>query len=117
MLMLERLKYSGGVPIYEPGLDALIKDNVARGRLRFTTEVEASVAHGEVQFIAVGTPPDEDGSADLQYVLKAAANIGKYMTEYKVIVDKSTVPVGTAERVAAVVCPLLASTSYPTLNF
>jgi UDPglucose 6-dehydrogenase len=94
---------SGGVPIYEPGLDALIKDNVARGRLRFTTDVEASVAHGEVQFIAVGTPPDEDGSADLQYVLKAAENIGKYMTEYKVIVDKSTVPVGTAERVAAVV--------------
>jgi UDPglucose 6-dehydrogenase len=90
---------SGGVPIYEPGLESLIKDNVARGKLRFTTNIEESVAHGDIQFIAVGTPPDEDGSADLKYVLQAARNIGKYMTDYKVIVDKSTVPVGTAEQV------------------
>jgi UDPglucose 6-dehydrogenase len=95
---IEILK-SGGVPIYEPGLESLIKDNVARGKLRFTTNIEESVAHGDIQFIAVGTPPDEDGSADLKYVLQAARNIGKYMTDYKVIVDKSTVPVGTAEQV------------------
>ena len=90
---------AGGVPIYEPGLEALIKSNVAAGRLRFTTEIEESVAHGLVQMIAVGTPSGEDGSADLQYVLAAARNIGRAMTEYKVIVDKSTVPVGTADKV------------------
>lgn len=90
---------SGGVPIYEPGLDKLIQDNVARGTLKFTTDIEASVEHGDIQFIAVGTPPDEDGSADLQYVIAAARNIGRYMTERKIIVDKSTVPVGTAELV------------------
>ena len=89
----------GGVPIYEPGLDAIIKSNVAAGRLRFTTDIRESVAHGLVQMIAVGTPSGEDGSADLQYVLAAARNIGRSMTEYKVIVDKSTVPVGTAEKV------------------
>jgi UDPglucose 6-dehydrogenase len=89
----------GGVPIYEPGLEELIKNNVAAGRLRFTTDVAESVAHGLVQMIAVGTPSGEDGSADLQYVLAAARNIAKHMTEYKVIVDKSTVPVGTADRV------------------
>jgi UDPglucose 6-dehydrogenase len=86
---------TGGVPIYEPGLEDLIKQNVVKGRLRFTTDIEASVEHGDVQFIAVGTPPDEDGSADLQYVLAAARNIGKYATNHKIIVDKSTVPVGT----------------------
>ena len=75
--------------------------NVAAGRLRFTTDVAASVAHGELQFIAVGTPPDEDGSADLQYVLAAARNIGRHMNGYKVVVDKSTVPVGTADKVRA----------------
>ena len=91
---------SGGVPIYEPGLEKLIQDNVARGTLKFTTDIEASVAHGDIQFIAVGTPPDEDGSADLKYVIAAARNIGKYMTERKIIVDKSTVPVGTAELVS-----------------
>ena len=89
----------GGVPIYEPGLEDLIKSNVAAGRLRFTTDVAESVAHGLVQMIAVGTPSGEDGSADLQYVIAAARAIGRTMTEYKVIVDKSTVPVGTADKV------------------
>lgn len=90
---------SGGVPIYEPGLDALIHNNVAAGRLRFTTDVADSVAHGLVQMIAVGTPSGEDGSADLQYVIAAARAIAANMTEYKVIIDKSTVPVGTADKV------------------
>jgi UDPglucose 6-dehydrogenase len=90
---------NGGVPIFEPGLDALIKSNVERGKLRFTTNIEESVEHGDVQFIAVGTPPDEDGSADLKYVLHAAKNIGKHMLGYKVVVNKSTVPVGTGDRV------------------
>jgi UDPglucose 6-dehydrogenase len=89
----------GGVPIYEPGLEDVIKDNVASGRLRFTTDVAESVAHGLVQMIAVGTPSGEDGSADLQYVISAARAIGRGMNEYKVIVDKSTVPVGTADKV------------------
>ncbi|MYM65367.1 nucleotide sugar dehydrogenase [Pseudoduganella sp. FT55W] len=92
---------SGGIPIHEPGLEEVVARNRAAGRIQFSTDVAASVAHGEVQFIAVGTPPDEDGSADLQYVLAAARNIGKHMTGFKVIVDKSTVPVGTADRVTA----------------
>src|SRR3989339_895031 len=91
----------GGIPIHEPGLLEMVQSNVAAGRLHFTTSIEESVAFGKVQFIAVGTPPDDDGSADMQYVIAAARNIGKYMTEYKVIVDKSTVPVGTAEKVKA----------------
>ena len=90
---------NGGVPIYEPGLEEVIKSNIAAGRLRFTTDVAESVAHGLVQMIAVGTPSGEDGSADLQYVIAAARAIGQAMTEYKVIVDKSTVPVGTADKV------------------
>lgn len=90
---------SGQVPIYEPGLDDVIARNVAAGRLRFTTDVAESVAHGLIQMIAVGTPSGEDGSADLQYVVAAARAIGRVMTEYKVIVDKSTVPVGTADKV------------------
>lgn len=94
---------SGGVPIYEPGLDEVIHRNVEAKRLRFTTDIADSVAHGLVQMIAVGTPSGEDGSADLQYVLAAARNIARHMTEYKVIVDKSTVPVGTAENVRAAV--------------
>ena len=94
---------SGGIPIYEPGLEEMVKRNVSAGRLRFTTDVAASVKHGAVQFISVGTPPDEDGSADLQYVVAAARNIGKHMDDYKVVVDKSTVPVGTADRVRAAV--------------
>jgi len=92
---------NGGIPIHEPGLEEVVARNRAAGRLQFSTDVAASVAHGQLQFIAVGTPPDEDGSADLQYVLAAARNIGRHMTGYKVIVDKSTVPVGTADRVAA----------------
>jgi UDPglucose 6-dehydrogenase len=89
----------GGIPIFEPGLEALVRQNVAAGRLRFTTDVAASVAHGRLQFIAVGTPPDEDGSADLKYVLAAARAVGRHMDQFKVIVDKSTVPVGTGEKV------------------
>ena len=92
----------GEVPIHEPGLLELIRRNVAAGRLRFTSDVEHSVAFGTMQFIAVGTPPDEDGSADMQYVLAAARSIGKYMTGYKVVVNKSTVPVGTGDRVSDV---------------
>lgn len=94
---------SGGVPIHEPGLRELIQANVEAGRLTFTTDVAAAVAFGDIQFIAVGTPPDEDGSADLQYVLAAARNIGRHMTGFKVIVDKSTVPVGTASKVSAAI--------------
>jgi UDPglucose 6-dehydrogenase len=89
----------GGIPIYEPGLEAMVSRNVAAGRLRFTTDIEAAVAHGVIQFIAVGTPPDEDGSADLKYVVAAARNVGRHMADYKVVVDKSTVPVGTADKV------------------
>ena len=92
---------SGGIPIYEPGLEDMVKRNVEAGRLSFTTDIEASVAFGQIQFIAVGTPPDEDGSADLQYVVAAARNIGRHMTDYKLVVDKSTVPVGTADKVKA----------------
>src|SRR5450830_578909 len=93
----------GGIPIHEPGLEDVVARNRAAGRLHFSTDVAASVAHGDVQFIAVGTPPDEDGSADLQYVLAAARNIGLHMQGFKVIVDKSTVPVGTADKVHAAV--------------
>lgn len=98
-----RVLNEGGIPIYEPGLEAMVARNKAAGRLRFTTSVEEAVAFGAIQFIAVGTPPDEDGSADLQYVLAAARNIGRHMKEYKVVVDKSTVPVGTADKVRAAI--------------
>jgi UDPglucose 6-dehydrogenase len=94
---------AGGIPIYEPGLEQLVRHNAAAGRLRFTTDVEDSVAHGALQFIAVGTPADHDGSADLSYVLGAARSIGRSMDDYRVVVNKSTVPVGTAERVRAVI--------------
>jgi len=93
----------GGIPIHEPGLLEMVRRNVAAGRLKFTTDIKQAVDFGDVQFIAVGTPPDEDGSADLQYVVSAARNIGKYMTSYKVVVDKSTVPVGTADKVKAAI--------------
>lgn len=93
----------GGIPIFEPGLQEMVRRNVAAGRLHFTTDVEKAAHFGTIQFIAVGTPPDEDGSADMKYVTAAARNIGKYMTDYKVIVDKSTVPVGTADAVKAAV--------------
>jgi UDPglucose 6-dehydrogenase len=95
---IETLK-RGGVPIHEPGLEEMIRRNVSGGRLRFTTDIDAAVAHGTLQFIAVGTPSDEDGSADMQHVITAARNIGSRMVESKTIVDKSTVPVGTADRV------------------
>ena len=98
-----RILQEGGIPIHEPGLDAVVARNVKAGRLAFTTDVARSVAHGTLQFIAVGTPPDEDGSADLQYVVAAARNIGRLMTDYKVVVDKSTVPVGTADKVRAAI--------------
>jgi UDPglucose 6-dehydrogenase len=98
-----RILEEGGIPIHEPGLLEMVRRNVASGRLHFTTDIEKAVQHGTIQFIAVGTPPDEDGSADLQYVLAAARNIGRLMTDYKVIVDKSTVPVGTAAKVKAAI--------------
>ena len=94
---------SGGIPIYEPGLAEVVKRNVAAGRLHFTTDVERAVFFGTVQCIAVGTPPGEDGSADLQHVIAAARNIGRHMNEYRVVVDKSTVPVGTADKVRAAI--------------
>jgi len=93
----------GEIPIHEPGLRDMVRRNVAASRLVFTTDVDHAVAHGTVQFIAVGTPPGEDGSADLSHVLDAARQIGQRMTDYKVIVDKSTVPVGTADEVRRVV--------------
>ena len=99
---------AGEVPIHEPDLDMMIKRNAAAGRLQFTTDAAAAVAHGTLQVIGVGTPPDEDGSADLQYVLAVARTIGRYMTDYKVVIDKSTVPVGTADRVNATIAAALA---------
>lgn len=98
----------GGIPIFEPGLQEMVRRNVAAGRLHFTTDVERAVHFGTVQFIAVGTPPDEDGSADVKYVTAAARNIGRTMTDYKVVVDKSTVPVGTADLVRAAIAEELA---------
>ncbi|MGB8144281.1 MAG: UDP-glucose/GDP-mannose dehydrogenase family protein [Chromatiaceae bacterium] len=90
----------GGIPIFEPGLEALVERNRASGRLTFSNDPAEGVAHGLFQFIAVGTPPDEDGSADLRHVLAVARTIGDHMHAYRIIVDKSTVPVGTADRVA-----------------
>ena len=94
---------AGKIPIFEPGLEALVRRNREAGRLRFTTDVAASVAHGELQMIAVGTPPGEDGSADLQHVLGAARAVGRHMESWKAIVTKSTVPVGTADKIRAAV--------------
>jgi UDPglucose 6-dehydrogenase len=108
---------SGGVPIYEPGLKEMIVRNVEAGRIQFSTDVKASVEHGEIQFIAVGTPPDEDGSADLKYVLAAAKNIAKYMTSFKVVIDKSTVPVGTAQRVSQMIRSELEAKGLVDINF
>ncbi len=98
----------GGIPIYEPGLSEVVKRNVAAGRLHFTTDVARAVSFGTVQCIAVGTPPGEDGSADLKHVVAAARNVGRHMTDYKVVVDKSTVPVGTADKVRAAITDELA---------
>lgn len=104
-----RVLNDGGVPIYEPGLKEVVQRNMAAGRLKFTTDAEQACSHGTVMFIAVGTPPDEDGSADLQYVVSAARDIGRRMTDYKVVVDKSTVPVGTADKVRTAIHEELAS--------
>ena len=93
---IERLN-RGEIPIYEPGLDDYIERNHAAGRLEFTTDVKKGVEHGLFQFISVGTPPDEDGSADLKHVLAVAKSIGEHLSEYRIVVDKSTVPVGTAD--------------------
>ncbi|MGB0126818.1 MAG: UDP-glucose/GDP-mannose dehydrogenase family protein [Rhodocyclaceae bacterium] len=100
---------SGGIPIFEPGLLQMVERNRAAGRLRFTTDVVEGAKHGTIQFIAVGTPPDEDGSADLQYVIQAARGIGRHIDGYRVIVDKSTVPVGTADKVRAAIQDELAA--------
>ena len=99
----------GEVPIHEPGLDEVIERNRQKGRLRFTTDAAEGVAHGLFQMIAVGTPPDEDGSADLQYVLAVARSIGQHMTDYKVVVTKSTVPVGTSDKVRLALADTLAA--------
>ena len=99
---IDRLK-NGELPIYEPGLDAYIARNLESGRIEFTTDVKKAVDHGLFQFVAVGTPPDEDGSADLKHVLAVAKSIGEHMDEYRIIVDKSTVPVGTADKVGEVI--------------
>jgi len=104
---VDRLK-QGIIPIHEPGLEALVKSNHAQGRLHFTTDAAEAVRHGEVQFIAVGTPPDEDGSADLRYVLAVAETIATHMDGYRLIVNKSTVPVGTADKVTEKVASVLA---------
>ncbi|MGB3255298.1 UDP-glucose dehydrogenase family protein [Buttiauxella gaviniae] len=95
---VENLK-NGVIPIFEPGLTPLVKKNYEEGRLQFSTDAELGVHHGEMQFIAVGTPPDEDGSADLKYVTAVARTIAQHMTSHKVVLDKSTVPVGTADKV------------------
>jgi len=99
---IEKLK-QGVIPIYEPGLETMVKDNYARGTLSFTTDIKEALEKSDVIFIAVGTPQGEDGSADLQYVLKVAEDIGKYMSHEMIVVDKSTVPVGTADKVKAVI--------------
>ncbi|MDX9682567.1 UDP-glucose dehydrogenase family protein [Pseudomonas protegens] len=113
---VERLK-QGIIPIYEPGLEQLVKDNHAAGRLNFTTDAAMAVQHGDVQFIAVGTPPDEDGSADLKYVLVVAQTIGRYMEGPQIIVNKSTVPVGTAAQVKARVSDVLEARARQDLSF
>ena len=95
---VERLK-QGEIPIHEPGLDVIVRRNFEKGRLTFTTDAQEGIDHGLFQFIAVGTPPEEDGSADLSHVLAVAESIGRHMSEYRIIVDKSTVPVGTADKV------------------
>lgn len=97
----------GYIPIYEPGLEKIIKENAAAGRLRFTTNTKEAVEHGLFQFIAVGTPPDEDGSADLKHVLAVAKSIAENMSEYRVVINKSTVPVGTADKVSGTISSVL----------
>lgn len=113
---IENLK-NGIIPIYEPGLTPIVQDNFASGRLHFTTDAEFGVNFGELQFIAVGTPPDEDGSADLKYVVKVAETIATYMTSNKVIINKSTVPVGTADKVSEKVVSVLNDMGKEQLDF
>lgn len=103
----------GEIPIYEPGLEEMVRRNAEEGRLTFTTDIKSAVEQSLVLFIAVGTPPDEDGSADLQYVLSVARDIATYMNEYKIVVDKSTVPVGTADLVKAEIAKILAERGVP----
>lgn len=107
---IEGLK-NGIIPIYEPGLEQIVKENHRDGRLHFTNDAAEAVDFGELQFIAVGTPPDEDGSADLRYVLTVARTIAEHMDSPKIVVDKSTVPVGTADKVSAAIAEVLASRS------
>ncbi|EIJ35812.1 UDP-glucose dehydrogenase family protein [Thiothrix nivea] len=102
---------NGEIPIHEPGLDNMVKENIAAGRLNFTLSAEEGVRHGLFQFIAVGTPPDEDGSADLRYVLTVARSIAEHMDSYRIVVDKSTVPVGTADKVRAAMQAVLEARS------
>lgn len=101
----------GEIPIFEPGLDKLVLENQKNGRLAFTTDAAEGVAHGQCVFIAVGTPPDEDGSADLKYVLAVASTIAEYMADHKIVIDKSTVPVGTADKVKSKIQEVLGSRS------
>jgi UDPglucose 6-dehydrogenase len=110
---------AGIIPIYEPGLDTIIKKNMEKGRLSFSTDLTKAVQASQLCFISVGTPPGEDGSADLTHVLSAAESIGRALNGYKVIVDKSTVPVGTAARVKAVIQKLTSNllTWFPIRNF
>ncbi len=116
---IEMLK-RGDIPIHEPGLDVMVKRNVEKGRLRFTLDAKEGVDHGLFQLIAVGTPPDEDGSADLRHVLAVARTIGQHMQEYKVVMTKSTVPVGTADKVKVAVAEALqlrgANVEYDTVS-
>jgi len=108
---------NGGMPLFEPGLEQLLQNNIKAGRIRFSMDVQAAVAHADVQFIAVGTPSDEDGAADLQHVLAAARSIGRTMDNFKVVVDKSTVPVGTAGKVTDVIREELAKRNMSDLGF
>ena len=112
-----KLLQSGGVPIYEPGLDGMIARNHREGRIQFTTDPAQAVAHGDVIFIAVGTPPQEDGSADLRHVLAVANTVGQHMNSFKVVVNKSTVPVGTADKVRATLDQALAQRGQQALGF
>ena len=113
---IENLK-QGIIPIYEPGLTPIVEENFASGRLHFTTDAEFGVNFGELQFIAVGTPPDEDGSADLKYVVKVAETIATYMSSPKIIINKSTVPVGTADKVSEKIISVLNKLGKEQLGF
>ncbi|NYT86796.1 UDP-glucose dehydrogenase family protein [Pollutimonas harenae] len=113
---VERLK-QGQIPIFEPGLGRLVQDNHAAGRLNFTVDAALGVHHGDVQFIAVGTPPDEDGSADLKQVLTVARTIAQHMEQHRIVIDKSTVPVGTADKVSLCLADVLAQRGRTDLTF